>query len=362
MGNKIVTEADRKATKPLPGATRIKQGAGQKRSQERGSHIHTKSPATDTELRLAAITTAAQLADDAAIELLAHQLLSDLSNYPRLALAETAALVKLGHPERATEEIRRALEAEPRTPNVSALAAHALAPIPALDGKLAGWFARGDARTRAGVCAAIPRGAPRLALVERGLRDADATVRATCADAAARQGREHLSPATLARLRELDRDRDHVVRARGVAALAVVDPQHVVRAASDPAPEVRAAAAARASETELRTLAADPDPDVRAAALVALGERAPELSVRAATDVASQVRRAAVQRLVDEEALTRLSHDDAPEVAQAALVRLAALRGRAVITAPLLDELASAPAGSAERVRIALAWLLAAPR
>ena len=42
MGNKIVTEADRKATKPLPGATRIKQGAGQKRSQERGSHIRSK--------------------------------------------------------------------------------------------------------------------------------------------------------------------------------------------------------------------------------------------------------------------------------------------------------------------------------
>ena len=42
MGNKIVTEADRKATKPLPGAPRIKAAGGQKRSLERGSHIRSK--------------------------------------------------------------------------------------------------------------------------------------------------------------------------------------------------------------------------------------------------------------------------------------------------------------------------------
>ena len=42
MGNKIVTEADRKATKPLPGAPRIKQADGQRRSQERGSHTRSK--------------------------------------------------------------------------------------------------------------------------------------------------------------------------------------------------------------------------------------------------------------------------------------------------------------------------------
>ena len=42
MGNKIVTEADRKATKPLPGAPRLKAGAGQRSSQERGSHIRSK--------------------------------------------------------------------------------------------------------------------------------------------------------------------------------------------------------------------------------------------------------------------------------------------------------------------------------
>ncbi|MGC9561685.1 MAG: hypothetical protein AB7V34_07500 [Brachymonas sp.] len=42
MGNKIVTEADRKATKPLPGAPRIKASGGQRLSKERGSHIRSK--------------------------------------------------------------------------------------------------------------------------------------------------------------------------------------------------------------------------------------------------------------------------------------------------------------------------------
>lgn len=45
MGNKIVTEADRKATPPLPGSPRIKAGAGQRNSQERGAHIRNKKNA-----------------------------------------------------------------------------------------------------------------------------------------------------------------------------------------------------------------------------------------------------------------------------------------------------------------------------
>ncbi|MCP5270061.1 MAG: hypothetical protein H6932_02400 [Burkholderiaceae bacterium] len=41
MGNKIKTEADRRATPPLPGE-RIKMNAGQRRSLERGSHTRSK--------------------------------------------------------------------------------------------------------------------------------------------------------------------------------------------------------------------------------------------------------------------------------------------------------------------------------
>ena len=45
MGNKIVTEADRKATKPakpLPGASVVRHGGGQKRSLERGTATRSK--------------------------------------------------------------------------------------------------------------------------------------------------------------------------------------------------------------------------------------------------------------------------------------------------------------------------------
>jgi hypothetical protein len=42
MGNKLITEAMRKATAPLPGATRARQGDGQRVSLERGSHTRGK--------------------------------------------------------------------------------------------------------------------------------------------------------------------------------------------------------------------------------------------------------------------------------------------------------------------------------
>jgi hypothetical protein len=158
-----------------------------------------------------------------------------------------------------------------------------------------------------------------------------------------------------------------------VAALGVLDPVRPVRAADDPAPEVRAAYAATATEAELRVLVGDREPEVRAAALAALAgrrraadpdgagpaSRAHEIATRAARDPAAAVRRAAVALLDDIEALARLARDDSPEVATDALVRLTALRGRAAATPPLLDQLTAAPAGSPERVRIALAWLLA---
>ena len=45
MGNKIVTEADRKATKsvkPQPGTAVVRHGGGQKRSLERGTATRSK--------------------------------------------------------------------------------------------------------------------------------------------------------------------------------------------------------------------------------------------------------------------------------------------------------------------------------
>ena len=318
---------------------------------------------TDPDLRLAAIAAAGALGDRAAVPVLAAALRDDLAHAPRFALARVAALVAIGRGDTAADVVRAALDDGPSPGTLAALGVigtRRLAP-PALAARLAAWSAGGDAATRGAVCAALPGAAPAAAaaLVLRGLRDAEATVRATCADAAGRQDRVHPDAATLRRLRELARDRDRSVRAHAVAALAALDPAHPVRAADDPAPEVRAAAAPVASEPELIALLGDPAPEVRTAALRALGDRAGEAARRAAGDPAAMVRRAAIGMLADPEALTRLAADDSPEVATAALIRLTALRGRAAATAPLLDRLAEAPPASPERARIALAWLLA---
>jgi HEAT repeat protein len=313
---------------------------------------------TDPELRLAAITAAGALGDRAAAPALLVALHDDLVQHSRFALARVAALVAIGHAPDAADAIRSVLDGGP---NATALAALVLTPIPALADKLVAWAAGGDTATRGAVCAALPAAAPdhAVALIVRGLRDADATVRATCAGAAAREARAHADAAMVTRLRELARDRDLAVRARAVAAIGALDPAHPVHAAGDPAPEVRAAFAATATEAELRALAADREPEVRATALTMLGDRAHDLAAHAAVDPSAAVRRVASGALDDAELLARLARDDSPEVATAALVRLTALHGRAGVTSQLLDQLAAAPAGSTERARIALAWLLA---
>jgi hypothetical protein len=313
------------------------------------------APTIAAELRLAAITAAATLDDRSVTGELVAALPADLADDPRVAVASVSALVQLGQRAAAEAAIRRA------TPHPAALAALAVVRVPALDAKLEAWFARGGVGTRAAVCAALVTPATR-ALLLRGLRDPDASVRAACAATAATLGARGAGRAVVARLRELARDRDHLVRAQAIAALAAVGGGRVAGAARDSAPEVRAAAAARATDDELVALAADPEPDVRAAAIAVLGARATKEAraaiARAATDEAPQVRRAAIPSITDDPALQRLAADDAPEVASDALVALVQRRGRAASTSALVARLA-ANAGDRERVRIALAWLLA---
>jgi TonB family protein len=329
---------------------------------------------TDTELRVVAIGAALALEDTAAARPLLAALPGDLPEHPRLALAETRALAGLGHRTDAAAILAAAL-AKSGSPNTIALQALALAPVPALGGKLVAWMQHGDARTRAGVCAALAGADARLAWtwIGRGLRDADASVRVACADAAAARAGTRGMPAVVPRLRALQHDRDRTVRAHALAALAALDPAHVVRAADDDAAEVRLAFAASlasgqspSAAADLRQLIDDRDADVRAAAwasLVALPAAPADLAAlaaRAVRDAAPQVRRAALPALEDDHALARIAaSDDAPEVRSAATVTLAHRRGRAASEADLLEQLAAAPPGSTDRVRAALAWLLA---
>ncbi len=327
---------------------------------------------TDTELRLVAIDAALALEDSAAARPLLVQLPGDLPDHPRLALAETRALAGLGHRADAAAVLAADLAG---TPHPISLQALALAPVPALDGKLVAWMEHGDARTRDGVCAALAGVDGKLAWtwIARGLRDAAASVRVACADAAAARGGGRGGSSVVPRLRVLVHDRDRTVRAHALAALVALDPTHVVSAADDPAAEVRlafatalATALPSEAEADLRELIDDRDADVRAAAWTSLlalpkppADRA-ALAARAVRDAAPQVRRAALAALEDDHALARIAtSDDSIDVRTAATIVLAGRRGRAASEADLLDQLATAPAGSPDRVRTALAWLLA---
>lgn len=329
------------------------------------------SVTADTELRLAATTALANLGDKPSVEKIAALLGNDLRHYPKIALAEASALVELGAADRARTIVGDALAESAAL--VTALHAHAIAfatTTSPVDAKFGAWFSKGDSRTRAAVCAAQPAGTSKKgrAVIARGLRDGDATVRATCADAASRQfgslpgDRDEASAvrdrAVLdKRLRDLARDRDRLVRARAIAALAGHGVA-IVDAAADTAPEVRIAAAPALPAAALQTLFGDSDPDVRATAVLLLRETQPDLASKAATDPAAQVRLAAVPAITSEALLGKLSADVSPDVATAAAIQLVVRLSRERTTADLLDKLAAAPAGGAERVRIALAWLL----
>jgi TonB family protein len=351
------------------------EAIGRARTVELASDVRGLLAVTsDTELRLAAIAAVAALGDRDAAGSLVSQLAVDLPEHARLALAETAALVALGRAADAAGAIRAMLDRDHASPHPLALQAFALAPVPELAPKLGGWLQSGDARTRAGVCSALAGLAPEVAApsILRGLGDRDATVRATCARTAGARAVPG-SPAIVAKLHALATDRDRSVRARAIAALVALDPASAVHAADDPAAEVRAAFATALagtlpsmSDADLHVLIDDRDPDVRAAAWASLATAAAapvdraQLAARAAKDSAQQVRRAALAALDDDDQLARIAAgDDAPEVRTEALVQLAGRRGRAAVTDLLLGQLAAAAPRSADRVRTALAWLLA---
>jgi len=325
----------------------------------------------DTELRLVAISTALALEDRDACPQLTKQLAVDLVDHPRLAPAEARALVALGHAaDVAASLVQMLAHADP--PNPIALQVLAFAPTPALAGRLPGWLHHRDARVRAGACAALA-GQPSWPLVAEGLRDPDASVRTACIDTVHARAADPKVATALPRVRALVHDRDRTVRAHALAALVVLDAPHLVSAVDDPASEVRAAFASALAtalpseaQADLRTLIDDRDPEVRAAAwtsLVALAAAPADratLALHAVRDAAPQVRLAALPAVDDDQALAQVAAtDDSPDVRTSAIVLLAGRRGRAAIETDLLGRLAAAPTATAERVRIALAWLLA---
>ncbi|HEY3806887.1 MAG TPA: TonB C-terminal domain-containing protein [Kofleriaceae bacterium] len=317
----------------------------------------------DADLRAEAIATAAALGDADSVPRLLADLAGALVGQPSIALADARALISLARGPDAAAVIASALSNATTAP---AVLAFAIAPTPSRVPDLAALFRRANAPTRAALCGALAAAPAGFSTLAAGLRDRDATVRASCAEAAGSIG--HDGGWFVPRLAELLRDRDRSVRARAIAAIAAIDASKLP-VVEDDAPIVRAAyatalAAIPARAAALHTLAGDRDPDVRAAAWRALaslpaGAVAESDAELAAADAALQVRLASVPALADDATLQRLEGDASPELRTAALVRLVQHRGRATSEPELLERLAVAPPASADRVRIALAWLLA---
>jgi TonB family protein len=296
--------------------------------------------ASDAELRAGAIIAAGELGDREAGDAIARQLASDLGEHRRLAFAEITALGKLGRATDAAATIAKLLPATARVPNPIALEASALVSLGVLVPRVTAWLAHGDATTRSAACAALAgeTGAPALQALGKALDDPDASVRASCAAAAAATPPKVLAPLA-AKLVALQHDRDGAVRANALVVVALVDPGHLAAAAEDPRAEVRAA---------------------YWRALALRGGTAPVDIHVGLRDVAPEVRLAAVGLASDDAMLRQLAAaDDAPEVRTAALVELVRRAGRAALEAQLLDAFAAARPASADRVRIARAWLLA---
>ncbi|MEO8841702.1 MAG: TonB C-terminal domain-containing protein [Kofleriaceae bacterium] len=321
----------------------------------------------DRDLRLAAIAAAGQLDDRAAIATLSAQLARDLAEERAFALAEAAALAKLGRADTVAVAVGKVL------PNPIALEVFSRAPAAAQLGQVVAAVEHGSAETRVAACAglagvAVPAA---IAAVGKGLRDADASVRAACVaavteTAASAPKLPKLVAALASRVVALQHDRDRAVRANAVIATSLVDPAHLDRAIDDPAAEVRGAYAhalgyAGAWEPGLRTLVEDRDAEVRAAAWSAYAVRGVPAGLRSGIgDPSPDVRRAAITTTRDNDALRRLvTSDDAPDVRTAALAELAHRLGRDAIAATLLEAFAATRPASADRVRIARAWLLA---
>jgi TonB family protein len=323
------------------------QAIGRANVHELATNVRWWLRSTELDLRITAMEAVVALHDDAAAPLLLDRLRADIREQPRLALAGVRALVALDQGADVGKLLQGVLgtgapNLAAGTPNLAAVQALAIVPLTDLTPALTSWFRTGDARTRAAVCVALagyPLSAVRK-LIERGLTDRDASVRAACITSAA-ASRSTGKPMKLSP--ELARDRDSLVRAAYASALAG-------------APRL----------PELRALIDDRDPDVRAAAWTSFAaltdapaDRA-ALAAEAARDPGAQVRLAAIPAIDDDDVLDHLARsDDARDVRSAALVRLAGRRGRVAMADRLVERIAEAAPASSEQVRTALAWLLA---
>ncbi len=341
--------------------------------------------AIDVGQRGAALAALAMIGDRDAVASLTTVLATDQGANVELTGGAARALVALGAGDVVAHQVaawlelgRRSHDAAARTATWAAVVTGAVVPVPSA---IADWRRLAvdhDLSLRGAACRAagsLPNEDAAWGVTRRGIGDADASVRASCAQAiaaAARAGGR--SPAATRLVIGLLKDRDERVRAAAVAALAALDPSRAGKelpaVAGDRSPAVAAALAGAwgplpgpAAFANLAALAGHEQPAVRAAAIAALAARGDDASqerLRAlAGDVEPALRAQAVAALHDRAALEAAATDPDPGVRVAAAGQVIAVRGRADSLIDVASAIAASPPSSPERVRLAGAWLAA---
>lgn len=355
------------------GAARISSAARELRSIADG--------ALDVGLRAAAIDALAAIGDLDAAPMLAMILDRDQGANTELTGAAARGLARLGGQARLGEIVVAWFAAgkpgktpAERARTWAALIAAGQAPVPAAIPDVNRMLADREPVVRAAACralgAAVGADAAAWKGLRKGLADADASVRATCvnaiADAAAAGTR---SRATFWQVAPLLKDRDERVRAAAVLAVLRLEPDRaateLTAASRDKSPVVLASLAEAwvrtGSGAKTAALLAHESPAVRQAAARALlaGDDKAKAMLAARVDLEPALRLLALAVTSDRSALEAASTDPEPSIRTAAAARLVVLRGRADTVADVASQVAGAPPASAERVRLAGAWLAA---
>jgi HEAT repeat protein len=322
----------------------------------------------DPALRAQAATALAAVGDSAAAPLLLEQLAATRDR--QLAATLVRALVTMG-PAGSPDAVVIKLADGDREAQLTALAALAEMTVsPALAQRVSKWAISRDPAVRGALCAAVARAkilaSLRWEILGKGLDDRDGSTRAACT-AALVPLQQKPQPWMRMALSQLVDDRDQRVRAAAVAASMRWAPTRLdgqlPRLVADLDPAVRASAVAalarRGDVAALRGLLADGDAGVRRTAALALAlVDGPAVRDAALRDPDAKVRMVALEVRGDQSlALKLLANDESPEVRTEVEVINVANHGETLQSG--MVRLSGADAATLDRVRIAMAWLLA---
>ncbi len=322
----------------------------------------------DPALRAAAVTALAAVGDAKVAPLLLEQLAATRDG--QLAAALARALSTMG-PSASPDAAVVKLADGDREAQLTALAALGeLTVSPALAQRVSKWSTSKDPAIRGALCAGVAKAkilsTLRWQILGKGLDDRDGSTRAACTGALVTVAQKP-QPWMLTALTRLVDDRDQRVRAAAVAASMRWAPTkldaQLPKLVADVDPAVRAATVAalarRGEVAQLRALLTDADAGVRrTAALALVMVDGPAVREAALRDPDPRVRMVALEVKSDLSlSIKLLANDESPEVRSEVEVLHVANHGETLQSG--MVRLSGADAATLDRVRIAMAWLLA---